>query len=70
MRKLKKQKTKRNQPVGEDFVDLRQVLPPTVMRTMIEKMSIEEHALLRAVCRYAHDVSLGIWNYIHCVDQI
>lgn len=40
----------------EKWMNLR-VLPPNVMRTLVENMSVEEHATFRGVCKYAHDVS-------------
>ncbi|CAL2045826.1 unnamed protein product [Caenorhabditis brenneri] len=58
MRKQRKTKRKHS---SEKFLDLK-TLPPNVMRKIVEKMSIEEHAVFRGVCVYAHDEVESYWR--------
>ncbi|PIC28492.1 hypothetical protein B9Z55_020385 [Caenorhabditis nigoni] len=61
MKKKKHPKTKRKWQAEEEFLGL-QVLPSNVMRTIVEKMSVEEHANFRKVCYYAHDEVESYWR--------
>ncbi|CAI2355302.1 unnamed protein product [Caenorhabditis sp. 36 PRJEB53466] len=45
----------------KNWFELR-VLPPTVMREIVEKMCVEEHMAFRAVCKYSHDEVESYWR--------
>ncbi|UMM36851.1 hypothetical protein L5515_008828 [Caenorhabditis briggsae] len=61
MKKKKHPKLKRKWQAEEEFLGL-QLLPSNVMRTIVEKMSVEEHANFRKVCYYAHDEVESYWR--------
>uniref|UniRef100_A0A1I7U843 F-box domain-containing protein n=1 Tax=Caenorhabditis tropicalis TaxID=1561998 RepID=A0A1I7U843_9PELO len=54
-------KSKRKWPIEEKFLNLNE-LPSNVMRTIVEKMSVEEHAVFRGICVYSHDEVESYWR--------